>query len=144
VVRDPAIERVIDAASSVFAGRGVLAAYAFGSRVSGRARPDSDLDVGYYRVPEAPSASFDVATEMRLAQALSDAAGVAVDLRSLDGAPLDLKGRVLETGVRVFSGDDARRVRLERELLARYHDYQAEFELMHERRLRAVAERGLR
>jgi predicted nucleotidyltransferase len=141
---DPAIERVTHAAPRVFAGHGVLVAYAFGSRVSGRPRPDSDLDVGYYRVPDAGRAPFDMATEMRLAQALSDAAGLAVDLRGLDGAPLDLKGRVLETGVRVYSGDDAGRVRLERELLARYHDYKAEFQLMHERRLRAVAERGLR
>ena len=42
------IERVRKAAARVLCGRGLLAAYVFGSRSTGSARPDSDLDIGYY------------------------------------------------------------------------------------------------
>lgn len=142
VSADDLIDRLRQAAHEVFAGHGIVAAYAFGSRVSGRARDDSDLDVGYYPQP-SESPALDIATEMRLAQALSERLGLDVDLRDLSEAPLELKGRVLETGARVYSGDDVARVRLERQLLGRYHDYKAEFQRMHERRLRALAERGL-
>ncbi len=52
-------------------------------------------------------------------------------------------GIVVEEGVRIFSGNDAERVGLERDLLARYHDYKETFRRMHETRLRRTAERGL-
>jgi len=58
-------------------------------------------------------------------------------------APLELRGRVLEDGGRIYSGDAARRVALERHTLSRYHDYKAEYAAMHERRLRATAIDGL-
>ncbi len=35
------------------------------------------------------------------------------------------------------------RVGLERDTLSRYHDYKAEFEEMHEIRLRRIAEKGI-
>lgn len=137
------IER-LRTATTVFANRRILAAYAFGSRVSGTARAGSDLDVGYYLDGYRAGACLDVLTEMQLMADLSRVTGVEVDLRNLGHAPLDLKGRVLEQGVRVYSGDPPARVALERDLLARYHDYKREFQLMHERRLRTVAEHGLR
>ena len=136
------LERLRAAAAQAFPRFGILAAYAFGSRVSGRPRPDSDVDVGYYPDPVSGS-RLGAGDEMSLAVALQDAVGVAVDLRDLSEAPLELRGRVLEDGVRIHSGDPARRVALERYVLARYHDYKREFEAMHETRLRAVARRGL-
>jgi hypothetical protein len=81
--------------------------------------------------------------ELHLASALSDAVELEVDLRNLAEAPLELKGRVLEDGVRVYSGDDVARVELERNLLGRYHDYKEGFQRMHELRLRALAARGI-
>ena len=144
----PAMENdVIDllrvAASRLLPARRVLAAYAFGSRLSGRPRPDSDLDVGYYLVGYRSGESLPLREEMQLASELSAAAGLEVDLRDLAGTPLELRGRVLEEGVRIFSGDPVERVALERELLSRYHDYKEEFRQMHEIRLRRIAERGL-
>ena len=81
--------------------------------------------------------------ELRLASALSDAVGLEVDLRNLANASLELRGRVLEEGVRIYSGDDVARVELERDLLGRYHDYKDVFQRMHEVRLRALASRGI-
>lgn len=136
-------EHLRRAAGRIFHGAGVLAAYAFGSRILGAARPDSDLDVGYYLLGFREGAALPVAAEMRLASELSEAVGVEVDLRNLAEAPLDLRGRVLEEGVRIYSGDDVQRVGLERDLLGRYHDYKEELRRMHEQRLKRVAERGL-
>jgi predicted nucleotidyltransferase len=131
------------AAEELFRNGPVLAAYAFGSRVSGVPWPDSDLDVGYYLAGDGRDRVIPLREEMRWAGKLSAAVGLTVDLRNLAGAPLELRGRVLEDGVRIYSGDPAARVALERELLGRYHDYKDVFERMHTLRWRAMAERGI-
>lgn len=135
--------RLRAAAKRLFPTRSVLAAYAFGSRVSGKPRPDSDLDVGYYLRGYREHSRLSLKNEMLLAADLTAAVGVRVDLRDLAEAPLELRGRVLEEGVRIYSGEDAERVGLERDLLGRYHDYKAIFQEMHQIRLRNVAARGL-
>jgi predicted nucleotidyltransferase len=136
------LARLRTAAAAVFEGSPVLAAYAYGSRVRGRPRPDSDLDVGYYLRGHQRGEMLSVRDELRLASALADAIGIEVDLRNLAEAPLELRGRVLEDGVRVYSADEPERVALERYILSRYHDYKDVFRQMHELRLRALAERG--
>jgi predicted nucleotidyltransferase len=134
------LRRLRSAAASTFPAHRILAAYAYGSRISGRPRPDSDLDIGYYLFPEADP--LPVKTEMTLAADLSSVAGLEIDLRCLDRAPLEARGRVLETGVRIYSGDDVLRVSLERATLSYYHDYKDVFRHMHEVRLRSRARRG--
>jgi predicted nucleotidyltransferase len=137
---DPTLlDRLRSAAEHVFAGRGVLAAYAFGSRVSGRPLPDSDLDIGYYLEGYRSGDRLSIDNEMRLAATLTHALAFDVDLHNLAEAPLELRGRVLEQGVRIYSGDPAKRVALERDVLARYHDYKDIFRRMHEIRLRRSA-----
>lgn len=136
------LEKLRQAATRVFPDAGVLAAYVHGSRVSGATHRRSDLDIGYYLLGHREGAALSVAAEMGLASELTAAAGMEVDLRNLAESPLDLRGRVLEEGVRIFSGDDVQRVGLERDLLGRYHD-KDELQGMHEERLKRVAERGL-
>lgn len=135
------IRRLEAAAARLFPSRGVLAAYAFGSRVSGRPRPVSDLDVGYYL--DRAATRLEPLVEEMLGAALEDEVGVPIDLRDLGEASIEFRGRVLEEGVRVYSGDPARRVALERRILSSYHDYKREFEIMHQTRLRVAAARGL-
>ncbi len=137
------LDRLRSACGRLLAGQRLLAAYAYGSRVAGRPLPGSDLDVGYYTLGYRQGEVLPPSDEMRTASSLTDAVGVEVDLRNLADAPLELRGRVLEEGVRIFSANDAERVALERDLLARYHDYKEEFRQMHEIRLRRIAERGL-
>ena len=135
-------ETLHTAAASAFRGRPVLAAYAFGSRICGRPRPSSDLDVGYYLQGYRQGDTLPLGDELHLADELSRAVGLEVDLRNLAEASLELRGRVLEEGFRIFSADDRSRVALEREILGRYHDYKEEFRRMHEIRLRRVASAG--
>ena len=128
------------AAAEHFAGCNVLAAYAYGSRVAGNPRPDSDLDVGYYLLPGSQGLPF--REEMLLAAKLTEALGVGVDLRNLAEAPLELRGAVLEDGVRVFSSNEELRVDLEADLLSRYHDYKDVFRRLHEEHLAGIAARS--
>ena len=79
---------------------GASFAYLHGSRASGTARPDSDLDVAAFWGAAAP-ASFEVDVP------------VGVDLMVLDTAPLELRGRVAEKGVLLFEDDPAARVHWE-------------------------------
>ena len=137
------IEVLRRAAQRAFQGGPILVAYAFGSRVSGRPFPESDLDVGYYLCGYRRGETLPFGEEMRLAGEISTAIGREVDLRNLADAPLEFRGRVLEEGTRIYSAQDAERVALERELLGRYHDYKDEFLRMHEIRLRRVAIKGL-
>ena len=137
------IEVLGRAAQRAFQGGPILVAYAFGSRVSGRPFPESDLDVGYYLCGYRRGETLPFGEEMRLAGEISTAIGREVDLRNLADAPLEFRGRVLEEGTRIYSTQDAERVALERELLGRYHDYKDEFLRMHEIRLRRVAIKGL-
>lgn len=136
------LERLRVAAAQAFQGHPVLSAYIYGSRVAGRPSPGSDLDVGYYLEGYRDGAALTVRQEMELAAELSEGVGTEVDLRNLADAPLELRGRVLEEGIRIFSGNDVERVALERDLLARYHDYKEVFRAMHELRLRSLAARG--
>ena len=136
------ITEIKEAVARVLGGTDILAAYAFGSRIEGTIRPDSDLDIGYYLKGYPKSAGLPVKQEMLLAARLSEAVGENVDLRNLAEAPLELRGRVLEKGVRVYSSDEIGRVGLERDLLARYHDYKPMFSLMHKERLARFAAKG--
>lgn len=137
------VTKVRVVAADMFPKRAILAAYAYGSRISGRPLEGSDLDIGYYALGYPSEGGLPLAEELALEADLTDALGVDVDLRNLAEAPLELRGQVLEDGARIYSGDDVRRVGLERDTLSRYHDYKAEFAEMHEIRLRRVAEKGL-
>ena len=136
------LDRLREAASVHFPPCRVLAAYVHGSRVSGRPLPASDLDIGYYLDGYREGAVLPLSEETRLVSVLSDVTGFDVDLRNLADAPLEVRGRALEEGIRIFSGDDVRRVALERDLLGRYHDYKDVFREMHRVRLRRHAGRA--
>jgi len=133
------LRKLVDAAGEVFAGTRVVLAYAYGSRVTGEARLDSDLDVGYYLEDSEADRPLPVYDEMILADRMSRLMGMEVDLRNLGTAPLELRGGVLEEGIRIYCSDERVRVALESSLLSRYHDYKPMFAAMHETRLAAFA-----
>ena len=73
----------------------LLAIYAFGSRVTGTGRPDSDLDLAVLVAGQA-----DVLTLFDLAGALSDLVHCPVDLLDLRVASTVMQYRVITTGER--------------------------------------------
>ena len=138
-MKDGFMAELAEAATAVFEPSAIFLAYAYGSRISGRPRPESDLDVGYYLSGFPAAEVLTIREEMVLALRLSDRLGTEVDLRNLADATLELRGRVLEEGVRIYCRDNVARVNLERDLLGRYHDYKESFRRMHEISLRQFA-----
>ncbi|MBF0624487.1 MAG: nucleotidyltransferase domain-containing protein, partial [Magnetococcales bacterium] len=79
---------------------GLLAIYAFGSRVSGDAGPASDLDMAILAAGKA-----DPVTLWRLAGELADLAGCPVDLVDLRTASTVMQHRIITTGQRLWIGN---------------------------------------
>ena len=78
----------------------LLAIYAFGSRITGHARADSDLDLAVLVAGYAdPLALFDLAGD------LADVAGCAVDLLDLRAASTVMQYQILMTGQRWWASD---------------------------------------
>jgi len=78
----------------------LLAIYAFGSRIQGTARPDSDLDLAVLVAGYAdPLTLFEVANE------LADVADYAVDLLDLRAASTVMQYQIITTGERWWALD---------------------------------------
>lgn len=78
----------------------LLGIYAFGSRIQGTARPDSDLDLAVLVAGYAdPLGLFDLAGE------LADVAGCPVDLLDLRAASTVMQYQIITTGQRWWARD---------------------------------------
>lgn len=127
------------ALQQVMAEYGVRFAYLFGSRATGRHRPDSDADVAVMT-----SAPLSLLTQAALADRLSDLLGVpAVDLVDLERAPLTLRGRIVQERQVLYSVDEPGRVEFEVRTRSEYFDFLPTHERHRRRFLERVAAGGL-
>lgn len=79
---------------------GLLAIYAFGSRITGNATPDSDLDLAVLVEGHA-----DIIVLFNLSSDLADLAGCDVDLVDLRAASTVMQHQIIQTGVRWWAKD---------------------------------------
>ena len=79
---------------------GLLGLYAFGSRIQGTARPDSDLDLAVLVAGYADPLEL-----WNLASELADLAGCPVDLLDLRAASTVMQYQVITTGQRWWAKD---------------------------------------
>ncbi|MDQ3709635.1 MAG: nucleotidyltransferase domain-containing protein [Actinomycetota bacterium] len=125
--------------AAVFDQSGIAAAWLFGSRAAGTHTEDSDADVAVLAGRE-----LGLLQQQRLADRLASVLGVGeVDLVVLDGATLELRGRVVQEGRLLFSADESQRVAFEVRTRSEYFDYIPTLRAHTQRFLRQVAERGL-
>jgi predicted nucleotidyltransferase len=123
----------------VLATAGVRFAYLFGSRATGRSRPNSDADIAIM-----PGRPLDLLAEADLADRLAQALQVpTVDLVDLRRASLRMRGRVLEEGQRLYSADEPGRVAFEVRTRGEYFDFLPTQRAHRDRFLRRVAAEGL-
>lgn len=119
------LSRLREAAEAAFTDRvQVVSAYAFGSRVSGRPLPGSDLDVAL--LVSAGAVEEDPLVVERLASRLSEALGVVgveIDGRDARSLPLALQGRIITQGMLIYEGDAVERVRFETDVRRLYFDF---------------------
>lgn len=118
---------------------GVAVAWLFGSRATGRARPDSDTDLAVLAARDrSPLGLLELsALEGELAQAV----GGPVDVVDFARAPLELQGRIVLEGQCVYSTDEPLRVRTVVETQSRWEDVRRALAEMDRAYLTAVAER---
>lgn len=131
---DDVAERLRAAAAAVMADEPVLAVYLFGSRARGTARPDSDVDVAV--LLDGVAADDRLEVQLRLARLLADRSEIGgLDLVVLDGAPLPLRGRVVQEGRVVFSADEPARIEHESRTAREFFDYSIFIAPLHRERL---------
>lgn len=135
------LPKLKQAAAHVFGPTPVFLAYAYGSRVKGRPRADSDLDVGLCLPAGTPPMSL---LELCGLEAnLARAVGHQVDLHDLGQTSLEFRGIVLESGLRIYCTDETARVDFERDTLVRYLDMKPQLEELYRTQLRRMAREGL-
>lgn len=138
-------ERLSLALARVAAASGIVCAYLYGSRARDDHRRESDYDIGVFLASPPGSAEEGGRLELRLGGDLERAAGVGpVDVRVLDGAPLRVRGAVLTYGRLLFSGDERRRVAIERDTRIAYLECRERLRSVDREILAGIAEHGLR
>jgi predicted nucleotidyltransferase len=94
--------------------RGARFAFLHGSRAAGTHRPDSDVDVAAWFGSSPPPDPWVVGAELP----------AGIDVLVLDGAPLELAGRVAMHGQLLFDDDPPRRVAWQADTRVMYLDEQ--------------------
>lgn len=116
----------MDAALRQLREKGAVFAYLHGSQLTGHARQDSDIDVAaYFSAPVPASFEVDLPAE--------------IDLMVLNGAPLELAGRIAMDGRLLFDDDPPARVRWESQTRKIYSDEMYRIERSHREFLEAVS-----
>lgn len=118
----PSAGQVVDTLKAYFDGhgRGIAAAYLFGSVARETARDASDVDIGVLFEEDPPRTLEGLHSE--LADQIEALLGRVVDLVVLNRAPADLAHRVLRDGVRVCDRNRSARIRYEVRVRNEYFD----------------------
>jgi len=122
------IAQLQEHAEELFGGRGIDAAYLYGSVAADRSHPFSDVDVALLFDAETFQALTPLARlklELGLELAIQDCCDIAdPDVRTVNDAPLEFRGAVACQGVRLYSGNEAHRVAFETRTWKEYFDFQ--------------------
>lgn len=139
---DERLERMVEAAGAALAGEPVRFAYVFGSQVTGRTHPASDVDVAVMPQPALTEGRLEF--RLRLAALLERATGVGpVEVVLLDEVPLPVLGRILAARRVLCSVDEPGRVAFESRSMRQYLDFRLSADRWDRVRLRAVAQAAL-
>lgn len=137
---DQSVYQRLRASRDVFEREPIRFAYLFGSVATGRARPDSDVDVAVY-LDSAVAPEDYLDCSIRLAGALSDFSGVGnIEVLVLNEAPLDLLGHAVTERLLLYSRDESFRVRYESLTLRQYWDWRVHADALDKELLRKIAE----
>ncbi|MBP7300175.1 MAG: hypothetical protein KA967_07275 [Methanoculleus sp.] len=98
----------------------ILFVYVYGSFPHG---PFRDIDIGIFLQKSSNGATDTLRYEMALEQELEDAAGVPIDVRVLNAAPLPFAYSVLQTGEVLISRDEKARCDFVCRIYTHYHDF---------------------
>jgi predicted nucleotidyltransferase len=116
------LERLREAARDIMPRHGVVLAYLHGSQAAGRATPLSDLDVAIVTAEPLPPRER-LRLELTLEYELAERCPGDFDVRSLNQAPLEAQGRVIQAGCPLYARDEPTRIDFETTVRDRYFDF---------------------
>jgi len=126
-------------------GRPVMLAYLFGSAAEGTALPTSDVDIALVLEPKSHISAYDrMKMEFDIAAEVEDRCKIKeADVRSIDSAPLTVKGMILTEGILLYSRDEEFRVDYETHYRKLYFDFLPVARMMRDAFFRRLKEEGL-
>ncbi|GAB4548712.1 MAG: hypothetical protein Kow0063_43630 [Anaerolineae bacterium] len=138
------LEQLKEVLPSVLAAYPVEVAYVYGSVARGTVTPFSDVDIAL--VLSEPLPPYErLKLEMEIEAAIEDASALRdMDVRVIDQAPLLVRGKVVQEGVRLYERDQARRVAFEVETRKRYFDFAPVARRLQAALLEKIQREGLR
>ena len=129
----------------ILAKQPVMLAYLYGSVVDGNMLPSSDVDIGLVFDPKCELSAYDrTEIEFLIAADVERSCNIReADVRSIDSAPLAVRGGVITEGVLLYSRDEEFRVEYEVHTRKRYFDFLPVIKMMRDSFFRQLQEKGL-
>lgn len=122
-------------------GRGIVAAYLFGSHARGQAQSGSDIDVAVLLESGRENEPLE---PLRLGRELEKETGLKnIDVRLLNDAPLSARGRIITEGTLLYSGNDSVRVDFEVRTRGLYFDFLPHLIYLRQAFIQRTSEKGL-
>lgn len=120
----------------------IASAYLFGSHVSGKATSESDVHIAILLKENAPKGKELLHEEDYLAYRAAMMLGVKeVDLIDLNSKGIVFQHNVLRTGVLIYDGDPAFRIKFETEVIIRFCDFEPTLRYIERLQLQSRIER---
>jgi predicted nucleotidyltransferase len=115
---------LMDFSPRIFDRHPVLFGYLYGSYATGAVHPFSDLDIAVYSAQTSPRGNMrlELMLALELDEELPD--GVKAEVRVINDLPLVVKGRIITTGILIYSRDDSLRADFEASVRKMYFDFQ--------------------
>ena len=141
------ITQLREHAEELFGGRGIDAAYLYGSVAAGRPHPFSDVDIALLLREDKFQALTPyerLKLELELEVVIQDQCDVPnPDVRTINDAPLVFRGAVACQGVRLYSNNEAHRIAFETRTWKEFFDYQPTLRMMERAFLARLRREGL-
>jgi hypothetical protein len=129
---DATIKRLKEHLPTILRDRPVMLAYLYGSMAEGCPLPSSDVDVALVWMADDGQSPYErFNAELDIAIEIEERTGIQnVDVRSINDAPLRVRGQVLTDGLLLYERDEDLRVEYEVYTRSRYLDFQPVLEMM--------------
>jgi predicted nucleotidyltransferase len=141
---DEIIKKLTVGLSTVLASFPVELAYLHGSVARGCPLPTSDVDLAIVLSGPLPNAMTRLNLEFGIQAAVEQTCGLtAVDVRTINMAPILAQGRIVQEGLCLYARDKAKRADFESLTRRKYFDYRPTAERIEAAFLEHVRQKGL-